>query len=486
MRKIILRLTAALGIWILFASCVSTGSPAEGDKDDKAVARGVKAWNEKSPASAGTYWKDIRDEPLKKKYLSYVSAYEAGAKELENALALKPGETSRISAAYERAYRRLSVLPGELSVPEKDRARARPMAETAMREKMDAGDYSSAKTLGANAGKVFGNTENLRAMAAECDVILASRKREASADGVLERARFEESFDDRISGYETAQDSYAKAQDSLAADAGKAGLAKARSVAAESARLRKKSQDARIEREKALRERAYYYRDRIGEEFARQPEGRTPGSLSLQELLEHQESVKAEVQKVYDEMRDFSAKHPGALDAETLEDFDAQKRDLDAKIAQVQAEIRTAKEIESRGRVVMPVMIGLFNPQPGSAEEGKKSRPALFSAKGQAKPEYWWGMVSIPKGAMNDLVITVSDPRTVRVFGYNTKSGRLVDSKKIVDMVNRGYRVGNSWPVLNAGSQLVSDKYFFEIQPGKTPEYSGEVVVYSSFITRMR
>jgi len=95
-------------------------------------------------------------------------------------------------------------------------------------------------------------------------------------------------------------------------------------------------------------------------------------------------------------------------------------------------------------------------------------------------------MVSIPKGTMNDLVITVNDSRAVRIFAYNTKSGKLVDSKKVVDLVNRGYRVGNSWPVVNAGSQLVSDKYFFEIQQGKTAEYSGEVVVYSSFITRMR
>jgi hypothetical protein len=54
------------------------------------------------------------------------------------------------------------------------------------------------------------------------------------------------------------------------------------------------------------------------------------------------------------------------------------------------------------------------------------------------------------------------------------------------DLVSRGSKVGTSWPVLNAGSQLATDTYFFEIQPGKTGGYEGEVVVYSSFMTRVR
>jgi hypothetical protein len=109
-----------------------------------------------------------------------------------------------------------------------------------------------------------------------------------------------------------------------------------------------------------------------------------------------------------------------------------------------------------------------------------------LQAKGVRGNDYWWGMVSIPRGAMNDLVITVKDGRTVRVFTDNTKSGSLIEKNKMKDLVNRGYRVGNSWPVLNAGDQLTTDKYFFEVQKGKTPDYEGEVVVYSSFVVRMR
>ena len=131
-------------------------------------------------------------------------------------------------------------------------------------------------------------------------------------------------------------------------------------------------------------------------------------------------------------------------------------------------------------------MIGLFNPAPGSTAESKKSRPAKFSATKQKKAEYWWGMVSIPKGEMNDLVITLKDNRNVRVFNENTKSGKLIEKNNLKDLVSRSSRVGNSWPVLNAGSQLKGSNYFFEIDKGKTEDYSGEVVVYSSFITRMR
>ena len=62
----------------------------------------------------------------------------------------------------------------------------------------------------------------------------------------------------------------------------------------------------------------------------------------------------------------------------------------------------------------------------------------------------------------------------------------MIEKNNMKDLVNRSYKVGNSWPVLNAGNTLPTNKYFFEVQKGKTPDYEGEVVVYSSFIVRMR
>ena len=134
----------------------------------------------------------------------------------------------------------------------------------------------------------------------------------------------------------------------------------------------------------------------------------------------------------------------------------------------------------------MPLMIGLFNPDSASKEDDKKSYPSKFSSNNGLKDEYYWGMVSIPKGEMNDLVITMSDTRNVRVFNENTKSGKLIEKNNLKDLVSRGSRVGNSWPVLNAGAQLKGNNYYFEVQKGKLENYSGDVVVYSSFITRMR
>ena len=355
-----------------------------------------------------------------------------------------------------------------------------------MRAHIAADRFTPARELGESAIAAFGDSEAIRSMFSEIDVILASRRREAGADASLEQARGVEDFYDRIAAYESAAAAYARGETLLAEDAGKVGVAKSAGVAREASRLRKKRQDTAIERDKLLRERAYSFKDRIGEEFARAPEGKPVGSMTLEDVLAHQESVQANVEAVYREMKEFAARYPRAIDADMIAEVEDQKKDLDAKIAQVNAEIRTAKEIASRGRITVPVMIGLFNPEPGSAEEERKSRPATFGSDGAKKAEYWWGMVSIPKGAMNDLVITVSDNRIVRVFAENTKSGTLVERGGLKDLVNRGYRVGTSWPVLNAGSQLTSDRYFFEVQPGVSPDYTGEVVVYRSFITRMR
>jgi hypothetical protein len=95
-------------------------------------------------------------------------------------------------------------------------------------------------------------------------------------------------------------------------------------------------------------------------------------------------------------------------------------------------------------------------------------------------------MEEIAKGAMNDLVVTVNDERTVRVFADNTKSGSRVGQAGVKDLVNRSYKLGSSWPVLNAGAQLPSTLYYVEVQEGKKASYEGEIVIYSSFIARQR
>jgi hypothetical protein len=480
---------AAAALALLLSSCGTfsgSAAKAKATPDEKAIDRGKVAWNQKSPSAAKPFWNEIKDDTARKTYTGYVDTFDAGSRYLVQAESAKAGEDARILASLERAQKAFAGIPADLQLPAETRASGIALAESRMRSLLAADKLSRAKELGKATARTFGGSEAIDSMNAEIDVVSASRKREADADALLGRAREAGDFDGKIAGIDAAAGAYSKVETLLAGDASKASVSKSPSVIRDAARLRKKRQDLAVERERLLREQAYLYKERIGEEFARVPDQDKVGNMTLEELLNHQESVKANVEAAYEEMNRFAARYPQVADPEMMSEIEEQKKDLDAKIAQVNAEIRTAKEIASRGKVVMPVMIGLFNPQPGTSAEAKKSRPAVFRAKGVKDDEYWWGMVSIPKGTMNDLVVTVNDSRAVRVFTDNTKSGTLIAKNKMKDLVNRGYKVGNSWPVLNAGEQLATDKYFFEIQKGKTSSYEGEVVVYSSFIVRMR
>ncbi len=484
MNKILLRGgTVLLVLILLLTACVSSGA-GKGSADDAAVSRGSESWNRKGPASARHFWNGIGEAGLRARYIAYVDAHEGALKWLGDAEA-KLGQEAAMSASYEKARTALSSIPKDLRLPEETKRRALALAETRVRGLMSAAKLSAALEAANAAEKTFGSSPALASMKSELELVVASKTQETSADALLEKARTSDDFDEKITRFESAASSYQKAETSLGDEASRAKLSTAPAVIAQAARLKKKRQEAVIEKERLLRERAYSFKDRIGEEFARQPEGNS-GSMSLEQLLAHQESVKAGVEEAYSQMTSFAARYPRVIDADLILEVEDQKRELDSKIAIVQEEIRTAKDIASRGKTAMPLMIGLFNPQPGSSDEAKKSRPALIRSNSVKGSEYWWGMVSIPKGSMNDLVISLKDNRVVRVYGENTKSGSLIEKNKLKDLVNRGYKVGNSWPVLNAGSQLPTDKYFFEVQEGKTPGYEGEVVVYSSFIMRMR
>jgi hypothetical protein len=471
----------------LFASCVSTEEGVKQTPDEKAIDRGVTAWNDKEPAAAKPYWNAISVKASRDQYVGYVDNYQAGANALAALDAAKNPDDGKLAAAYEKIRSACAALPKNLTVPQDTRKRAVAVAETRMRTLINANKLSAAHEIGKSCTAYFGSNDDIESMNSEIDVILASRKREADADAALESARAVEDFDQKIASFEAVAGQYGKAESELSSDASSAKVAKSQGVATEASKLRKKRQDVSIEVEKILRERAYTFKDRIGEEFARQPTGNNTGILGMEELLKHYQGVKANVDASYKEMKDFAARYPKAIDADMVADIDEQKAELDGVIAKVSKELATAKEIASRGKVAMPLIIGLFNPAPGKdKDEDKKSRPALFNAKDAKKAEYWWGMVSIPAGKMNDLVVTMKDGRTVRVFGENTKSGTLIEKNGMKDLVNRGYKVGDSWPVLNAGKTLPTDKYFFEVQKGATSDYEGEVVIYNSFVSRQR
>jgi len=483
-RPLIGRALAAFAV--VFALGLASCATAGGTADDRAIANGIAAWNKKEPAAAKAYWMDIRDKTVSAKWLAYIDAYDAGVSALADADAIKATDEPKLLAACKAALDKFLSLDPALALPTDTRQQGSAFSAARVSALLTAGKLTAARDLHASAVKAYGDGDELALAGKEIDVVAAIVAREDSLGKQADKARAADGFDAKVAAFDAAIAAYAAAEVEISADANQAGVAKSAAVAANSRRVKKARQDVAIEREAVIRERAYEYKDRIGEEFARTPEKGKSGTMTLEEMLAHHESIKVNIEKVYQELLAFAARYPDAIGPEILNDINDQKKDLEAKIAQVNAEIRTAKEIASRGKVVMPIMIGLFNPAPGSTAESKKSRPAEFSATKAKKDEYWWGMVSIPKKQMNDLVITLKDNRTVRVFSENTKSGKLIEKNNLKDLVNRGYKVGNSWPVLNAGNQLTSDKYFFEVQKGKTEEYEGEVVVYSSFIVRMR
>ena len=483
MKKCIGIVSAILAV--ILVSCAS--APDQETADQRAIMEGVKAWNSREPEAAATYWNMIGNEKLQKQYLNYIDLYKAGVEALDSTDSIKASNEAKLLAACNKALDKFSALDSALSLPRDICDKGASLSAKRIDGLVASGKTGAAKKMYDSAVKVYGTSDELVNANKEIDVVSAIYSRQNTLKEQTEKARATTEFEDKIAAYDSAIAAYAKAEKDLDATAASAGVAKTTGVSVNIRNFKKNRQDLSIERASTIREKAYAYKTQIDEEFARTPNtAGENGKMSLEEILAHYQSVQKNIEAIYQDLLGFAAKYPNDIGQDILDDINAQKKDLEAKIAQVNAEIRTAQEIASRGKVVMPLMIGLFNPDPRSTAESKKSRPAKFSAKNARGDEYWWGMVSIPRGTMNDLVITLKDNRTVRVFAENTKSGKLIEKNNMKDLVNRSAKVGNSWPVLNAGSQLTTNKYFFEIQKGKTNDYEGEVVVYSSFIVRMR
>lgn len=478
---------SAVAAALLVVSCASTGA---GSPDEKAIANGVNAWNTREPAAATNYWKEIADSKLNSQYLNYVSLYDKGVAALDSTDSIKPSQESKLLAAANNALGNFTKLDAQLKLPADVCEKGANLSAGRIDNLLAAGKVSAAKNMYNSSVKVYGTNDALTNAGKELDVVSLISSRKSVLGDQAQKAMAISDFDGKVAALNAALVAFKTAEAEVNSTAAKSGVGNTSGVSVNVKSFKNARQDLEIQREGVFRDKAYEYKDRMGEEFARQPaEGSGTGkngTFTVYDIRNHYNSIAANVDSIYGELLAFSSKYPGDVDQSILDEVKAQRDDLDAKIKQINQEIAVKEEIESRGKTVMPLMIGLFNPAPGSTAESKKSRPAKFSATKVKKDEYWWGMVSIPKGQMNDLVITLKDNRTVRVFNENTKSGKQIEKKGLKDLVSRANKVGNSWPVMNAGSQLKGDKYFFEIQKGKTDSYSGEVVVYSSFVTRSR
>ncbi len=465
-------------------SCTSTKMTA----DEKAVTAGINAWNKREPEAARAYWTDIKNAEMNKKYIGHIDQYNEGVKALESTDSTK--NQNKILNACNTALKNFSSLDDALDLPADVCEKGAVTSAACAKRLVENGRTGEAKTLIAKAKKVYGDHADLAKVVKLADLVSSiSAKRSAlSAQG--KEASAVAGFDEKLQALEKVINNYTAAENEMNATAKKAGLQSESAVISSIKHLKQDRQDLAIQREGLVRDKVYEFKDKFGAEFARQP---APGSgkgkggaLTSYDILAHYKSVRANLDSIYAELMAFAGKYPKEISQDVLDDVKYMRNDLNAKITQISREIANAEEVASRGKTVMPLMIGLFNPAPGSTAASKKSRPAKFSATNAKKDEYWWGMVSIPKGQMNDLVITMRDNRTIRVFNANTKSGKLIKKNDMKDLVSKSNKIGNSWPVMNAGKQLNGTNYYFEVQKGKTTSYSGEVVIYNSFITRVR
>lgn len=494
------RAAALLGFLLLFASCESLRFSMM--KDDELIAGGIEAWNSDKITAAAAYWKSIKDPALKAEWLAKVDQYEALEQTFDEAAALPPTPEAPLLAGWNSSVKGLAAFPAELKLPATFKPRLVPVAKAIVRGRIEADKIPAAQEFMKTASAYLGDLvewsaeqqdikdwEKDQATAAAYRAL--DRNLDKSTGEVLAAARGAPEFDDKIAGYELAITAFTKAEAQMAAQAKANGYKETSALAALGDKYRTRRASTRTEMEKTLRERAYDFKERIGGEFARTPD--EMGSSDPASIVRFYESIKVGIEAMQAEVIAFSNRYPKIIDQDMLKDVADQKKALEDRIAVVTAEWRKAQadakiaaELASRGKPVLPLQIGLFNPQPGTKGNDAKSRPAKFKGTLEGDTVYWWGLVDIPAGTLNDLVFTASDSRPIRVFSDNTLSGKEIEKKKLKDLVNRQYKVGNSWPVINAGAQLAAGRFFFEVGKGKEVKYSGDVVVYSSFIVRMR
>lgn len=469
-------------ILVFIVSCATTGKKTI--KKQSILDMGISAWNSQGPDAAIYYWSQLKDKQQQETFIGYVDQYKKATNDLDDIVSSPPTKESEYLSVYNTLHKTYASLPATLEIPKTTAKKMSAMACGRTRALLDKYEIDMARNIITQAAERYGQSKETAHLLTEIEILTDSKNKENEINSNLKQIRSTENFFDKIDGYERAIISIEKKREELKNRIAEENIEESKPISDIDSELKKKSQGVRLEMERTLRERQYSFKDRIGEEFARVPEGGKLGSMTLGETLAFQKEIKSNIETAYKEMEAFNSRYPEVIDREMLKQVEIQKKVLDSKIAQVEVEIRTAADIASRGKPVFPVMIGLFNPEKGGKKDDKKSRPAHLKGAIKNDPHYWWGMVSIPQNKLNDLVITMKDNRRIRVFGENTKSGSRI--KDLTDLVNSSYKTGNSWPVLNAGNQLPSGKYFIVVPEGAKPEYEGEAVIYSSFITRMR
>jgi hypothetical protein len=426
---IVLALAASLACAL---SCVSSSHASE----EESIRSGAALFSENRIAEAEKAWSGIPDPVKREAYLSFARAYEeldATVSEAEKDLAQARAEEAVSAVKLSPA---LPPVPAGVGSPDPRSLRAR------------------MEKLGEGAGKILAVEAVEQEKAA--DKSLASARSAKVKEGATRAA-------EAAGGYSTAHRLYLAASDWVPATAEGA------------ARTETKAQDAENLHKSLLKESLLSFPNRMGEVFARAP---SPSArIDDKTLLAFAAETASMISGGISDFETTVAKYPELLDQATIDRLRASAKGLSARFARIESAI---KAVKNRGKPVMPIIIGIFNPEP---DDPQRSRPASFAGSSAAGPEWWWGIADIPKGVAQDLVVTMSDARPVRIYA----AGLGPDGRKPTsDLVNPFFKVGNSWPVLNAGERLNDGVFHIEIGPGRNEQYSGVAVVYKSFMMRTR
>lgn len=479
-RLAILAAVALVAIGTTFTACLST----DVDSGDPAIAKGIDAWNRRGASTAKDYWDKIADEKVKQKYLNYITLYEKGVAALDSTDSIKASQESKLLSAVNTAVKNFSALDPALDLTQEVCDKGAAVTAPRIDKLLEQEKVSEARKLYKDAKSVYGTYPELEAAGKEVDVVSNIIAKRSALKESVEKAKEIEDVDEKIDAFQKLSDSLSAKQKEVSDIASKSGVGSTNAVKVAVKNFNNVCQDAVAERKLAIREKAYEYKEQLGDVFVRE----TPttgsgkgGAVTNQDLLNHYTSVKNDMNVIYAKLLEFQKKYPEEIDNNVIKDINNQKATLESKIATVEKDIAVEKEIASRGKYIG--MIGLFNAE---SNDAKKSKPAKFSGNTAKTEDYLWGYADIPAGEMNDLVITLKDNRSVHVYNQNTKSGKQIEKLKLQDLVSRQNKVGNSWPVMNAREALNGTKFFVQIEQGKTAEYSGEAVIYASFITRSR
>lgn len=341
---------------VLAASCASSKpSPPAGPplSDDALVQKGARSFSEGRLSEAQAAWSAISDSNSRSLYLSYVLAYAScaeSAADAEKALTLIGPEAA--AAAVKRSPPLPAPPPAVAADPD-------PLGAV---ERLQRVGEMSSRALVASASDA-----------------------ERAADADLDAARSGEGKDPQASagkalgGFVEASRLYR----------GASGLVPQAEKDAEEADA--KALVAKELHDRLLRQSLLSFPDRMGEVFARSPTATE--KMSDRDLLDFNAKTASIISAGIADFDKTVAEHPGLLDAATLERLRGTAKELSARFARMDAAIKAVKD---RGKPIMPLIIGIFNPQPGDPQ---RSRPASFFGRLVGGSDWWVGHCGHPQRA---------------------------------------------------------------------------------------